>query len=462
MVDLPGSRAADDRRDLPRPRAEGYAADCRLFGPGVAEGDIAKLDESPLILRRAGLRAVPDLGIDFQHLMDAGGGGRGAGKHDEEEGDHEHGKKDLGGVLEERHEAPDLHFPHVDPPCAEPDDGHGGQVHHEHHEGEKQGHDLVDLDGGGGEVPLASSKRSLSWSILSNARTTRTPVSPSRITRLILSILAWMARNSGMPREAMRMMSAAMIGIATPSTQVRRASTWRAMMISPMAMMGAMIIMRITTMAKFCTWVMSLVVRVMRDSVSDFVELMQGEAFHVSAYEAAKVPPVPHPHPGGKIAANDGARGAAQRDQQHEAADAKDMRHIAPGDPLVHDVRQKGRKVQLREGIQQDHPQDHGNGHCVWLQVLEQLQHLVTSKIQVVRKKKILHNRKLSIIHPRLIGHSGGPGKIAVEQKVILLSFILYGTRGHFHGYSMQEARESDEKTVRIPHSGIAGRSPRF
>ncbi len=63
------------------------------------------------------------------------------------------------------------------------------------------------------------------------------------------------------------MMMTAMMGMTTARTHVRCVSSWRAMMMPPMAMMGAMIIMRMTIMAKICTWVMSFVVRVMRDGV---------------------------------------------------------------------------------------------------------------------------------------------------------------------------------------------------
>ncbi len=108
---LARARAADDRRHLPGLALKEMSADGRLLRAGVAEGDVAELDVArapppPSAASAASLM----LGLDGQHLVDPARGGRGPGQHDEEEGHHEQGEEDLHGVLEERHEAADLHL----------------------------------------------------------------------------------------------------------------------------------------------------------------------------------------------------------------------------------------------------------------------------------------------------------------------------------------------------------------
>ena len=64
-------------------------------------------------------------------------------------------------------------------------------------DGHQQRHDAVDRDGGVGQVAVGVVERSLLVAVRLKARMTRTPVSPSRRTRLSLSSFFCIARNSG-------------------------------------------------------------------------------------------------------------------------------------------------------------------------------------------------------------------------------------------------------------------------
>ena len=72
--------------------------------------------------------------------------GLGARQHDEHEARHEQGEEDLHRVLEEGHHVADVRGARVHAHRAEPDDGDGGQVHHEHHDRDEDGEQPVDLD----------------------------------------------------------------------------------------------------------------------------------------------------------------------------------------------------------------------------------------------------------------------------------------------------------------------------
>ena len=109
---------------------------------------------------------------------------------------------------------------------------------------------------------FASSNRSRCRVPRSNARMTRTPLSPSPSTRLSRSILSCMAVDSG---TAPRMISAnttAITGITAISTHASCASCDSARMTPPIAIIGAAITMVSIMMIICCTWVVSLVVRV--------------------------------------------------------------------------------------------------------------------------------------------------------------------------------------------------------
>ena len=84
---------------------------------------------------------------------------------------------------------------------------------------------------------------------------------------LILSMRAWMVRNSGIARRRTTNRKIPMIGRITASEAERGTSCRRAMMMPPMASIGAMTI-RVSPIAiSICTCWTSLVLRVMSDGV---------------------------------------------------------------------------------------------------------------------------------------------------------------------------------------------------
>ena len=74
----------------PGPRGEADAAEHRLLGAGVAELDVAELDEPGRGDVRAGSLRVDDRRLRVQHLLDALGRDGGARHHHEHDGRHEH------------------------------------------------------------------------------------------------------------------------------------------------------------------------------------------------------------------------------------------------------------------------------------------------------------------------------------------------------------------------------------
>ncbi len=93
------------------------------------------------------------------------------------------------------------------------------------------------------------------------------PVSFSRRTRFILSIFTCIFLNNGIILRASSMMTAARTGMATASTMVSGLSFENARIIPPIAIIGALIIMRVMIIVTICTWVISFVVLVISVAV---------------------------------------------------------------------------------------------------------------------------------------------------------------------------------------------------
>ena len=112
---------------------------------------------------------------------------------------------------------------------------------------------------------LARSKRAVSRSSRTNARTTRMPVSCSRSTLLTVSRRACISRKSGTMRLTMNPMTMSITGIAT--TRIHDSPTsWRsAMMTPPIARIGAETSSVHVVSTRICTCCTSLVVRVISD-----------------------------------------------------------------------------------------------------------------------------------------------------------------------------------------------------
>ena len=101
----------------------------------------------------------------------------------------------------------------------------------------------------------------------SNARITRTPLRPSSSMRLSLSNFDCMTLKSGIATRMIKMISTSRIGMTMSNTNVRTASWPKARIRPPMIIRGALIIMFKMMIKTCCTWVVSLVVRVMSDAV---------------------------------------------------------------------------------------------------------------------------------------------------------------------------------------------------
>ncbi len=113
---------------------------------------------------------------------------------------------------------------------------------------------------------LASSKRSSSRAVRTNARMTRTPESVSRITWLMWSTFFCIAWNSGMARRIVSPMTSAMSGRITSSSSDSALSSRTARKMPPMIIIGAdaMTVRPMNTTVWTC-WT-SLVLRVMSDA----------------------------------------------------------------------------------------------------------------------------------------------------------------------------------------------------
>ena len=110
----------------------------------------------------------------------------------------------------------------------------------------------------GSRTPLVSvfafSKRCDSVLSRTKARTTRTPVTCSRITRLMASSLACSRLNSGPILEKMMPVTSSTIGRMTAMDQVSSPFCWMAMTRPPTNMIGACSTNRNAWNVAFCTW----------------------------------------------------------------------------------------------------------------------------------------------------------------------------------------------------------------
>ena len=114
---------------------------------------------------------------------------------------------------------------------------------------------------------FAVSNRARSDRTRMNARTTRTPVICSRSTCVIRSIFTWTCRKSGTAIHINTPMTAAMSGTITTMSHDRVASSRRAMMMPPIARIGALTRIVSAICRKSCTCWTSFVLRVMSDAV---------------------------------------------------------------------------------------------------------------------------------------------------------------------------------------------------
>ena len=177
---------------------------------------------------------------------------------------------------------------------------------------------------------LAVANRASSWRVRTNARITRTPERVSRMTWLIRSSLTWMARNNGMARLMTRPMTPAMSGRTTTSRPDNGTSVRRAMMIPPTIRIGA----ETMTVRPTNTTQLDLldVVRVAGDQRRrpELVDLDLGEGLDLREDRAADVAPEPIGDPRAEVDGGDRGDPEHGGDQEHQAADAQDVRRYRP------------------------------------------------------------------------------------------------------------------------------------
>ena len=116
---------------------------------------------------------------------------------------------------------------------------------------------------------FAPANRRTSCSSWPKAFTTRMPPRYSRVTEFTPSRPSCTRRKRGKPVSRLTVISAAAIGTTTASTRESPGSRMTAITRLPTARMGALAKMRITPFTNVCTWVTSLVCRVMREAVSN-------------------------------------------------------------------------------------------------------------------------------------------------------------------------------------------------
>ena len=115
---------------------------------------------------------------------------------------------------------------------------------------------------------LALRKRSSSWAARTKALTTRTPARFSCMTMLRASSRCWTPRKSGKARRITKTMSAMTKGISTTKMRASCGLVSTAMTTPPTTSRGARTMMRSAINTSSCTWVTSLVRRVIRAPVS--------------------------------------------------------------------------------------------------------------------------------------------------------------------------------------------------
>ncbi len=117
---------------------------------------------------------------------------------------------------------------------------------------------------------LAPPKRRCSWPSFTKARITRMPVICSRRTRLTVSILVCMERNSGRSRRTSTVTTAPSTGTTTSSSADSGTSWLRAMITPPKHMIGAATIrVKLISTSIWTCWT-SLVVRVISDGAPNW------------------------------------------------------------------------------------------------------------------------------------------------------------------------------------------------
>ena len=148
---LARARAADHRRGLARLEGEGQTVQHRLLAPGIAEDDVAELDDPVQHRRPLRHRRVDDGGLGAEHLFDPLRAGDGPGPEDDHHhGDH-HGNEDLHDVAEKSGQVADRHAPVRDEVPAEPDHGDAREVHQAEDGRQRQGEHAVDAKAGIGQ-----------------------------------------------------------------------------------------------------------------------------------------------------------------------------------------------------------------------------------------------------------------------------------------------------------------------
>jgi hypothetical protein len=125
-----------------------------LLGAGVAELDVVEFDQAVRIRQFGRHVRVGDLGLRVEDLLDPPGGDCRSRNHDEHERGHHHGHENLHDVLEEGRQIADRHATRIDAQPAEPDDGHGREVHDPEQERDHRREETIDPQRGVGEVAV--------------------------------------------------------------------------------------------------------------------------------------------------------------------------------------------------------------------------------------------------------------------------------------------------------------------
>ena len=183
---LAAAGAADDRRRLARLDPERDVAQDRVLGARVAELDVAEVERALAGRRRRGDGRVVDRRIGPEDLLDPAGRDDRARDQDEHEDGHHHREQDLHDVLQEGDQVADRHLAAVDTRMAPnhrmaTDDRLKIAIR----VGIISANSRLTLSEVAVRSWFATSKRSSSCVVRTNARMTRTPLSASRVTWLI-------------------------------------------------------------------------------------------------------------------------------------------------------------------------------------------------------------------------------------------------------------------------------------
>ena len=179
---------------------------------------------------------------------------------------------------------------------------------------------------------------------------TRTPASVSRITWLIRSSFAWVARNSGIARLITSPMTSAMSGSTTRSSPDSGTSWRRAMMIPPTIRIGAEIMSVSAMNTTVCTCCTSFVLRVISDGAPNRFTSTWLKVCTVRKIALRNVAPEAHGHlrgPGTRRATAVTPRASVTT--SIKPTDPEDVVRVALRDALVDDVAVQGRTVQVAD-----------------------------------------------------------------------------------------------------------------